>query len=286
LANYQDTRLVASNDTLILLTNKTDPFQSSLWWTKTNTEPLVFHAASTNPPCFPKGYVVHKSVLYITDDFNVYKSANRGQSWQQAAKPGIGGGLYSDDNRLYFIGFQGIKYSTDGVVSWLDIPFPTTMAQQLQAVTVAPTALYIRDGNGQIFYQNAGTTVWDSLPGFPPNLGPGGVASIGDYLFIPDYFGNIWTNDPNYVGIQAPKEQPEILIFPNPVRDQLYVQFPKNTGPQAMRIFSAQGVLCWEQKNPGQSIMVDTQSWQPGVYFLVWEAEGKVFGKKVVKKAS
>jgi hypothetical protein len=52
-----------------------------------------------------------------------------------------------------------------------------------------------------------------------------------------------------------------------------------------MRIFSAQGVLCWEQKNPGQSIMVDTKSWQPGVYFLVWEAEGKVFGKKVVKHA-
>jgi hypothetical protein len=159
------------------------------------------------------------------------------------------------------------------------------MAQQLQAVTVAPSALYINDGNGQIFYQNAGTTVWDSLPNFPPNLGPGRVASIGDYLFIPDYFGNLWTNDPSYVGAHAPKEMPEILIFPNPVSDQLYVQFPKNTGPQAMRIFSAQGVLCWEQKNPGQSIMVDTKSWQPGVYFLVWEAEGKVFGKKVVKHA-
>lgn len=286
LINYQDTRLVASNDTLILLTNKTDPFQSSMWWTKTNTEPLVFHAVNTNPPCFPKGYVVHKGVLYITDDFKVYKSANRGQSWQQTATPSIGGGLYSDNNRLYFIGFQGIKYSTDGAASWQDIPFPTTMAQQLQAVTVAPTAIYINDGNGQIFYQNAGTTVWDSLPNFPPNLGPGRVARIGDYLFIPDYFGNIWTNDPNYVSTNAPKELPEILIFPNPVTDQLYVQFPVKNSPQSVRIFNSQGSLQWEQKNLGQSLTVDTKSWQPGVYILVWEINNQVFSTQVIKQAN
>jgi hypothetical protein len=284
LENFGDPRLAASNDTLLLFANQPDPFQCRMWWTKTSVEPLVFHPISTVLPFAPKGYVMHKGVLYITDDFNIRKTNNLGQSWKMATLPGIGGGLYSDNNRLYFIGFQGIKYSIDGAASWLDIPFPATMAQQLQAVTVAPSALYINDGNGQIFYQNAGTTVWDSLPGFPPNLGPGRVASLGPYLFIPDYYGNIWTNDPNYVDTKAPKEQPEILIFPNPVIDQLYVQFPKNTGPQAMRIFSAHGVLCWEQKNPGQSLVIDTKSWQPGVYFLVWEVEGKVFGKKVLKQ--
>jgi hypothetical protein len=284
LENFSDPRLAASNDTLLLFANQSDPFQCRMWWTKTSVEPLVFHAISTVLPFAPKGYVMHKGVLYITDDFNVWKTNNLGQSWQLVTSPNIGGGLYSDNNRLYFIGFQGIKYSTNGAASWQNIPFPTTMAQQLQAVTVAPTALYINDGNGQIFYQNSGTTVWDSLPGFPPNQGPGKVARLGNYLFIPDYFGNIWTNDPNYVGTLAPKELSEIQIFPNPVTDQLYVQFPEKTYPQAVRIFSAQGAHCWEQKYPGQSIVVDTKAWQPGVYFLVWEVDGKVFGKKVVKQ--
>lgn len=286
LENFTDPRLAASNDTLLVFANQSDPLQCRMWWTKTSVEPLVFHAISPALPFIPKGYVMHNGALYITDDFKIRKTNNLGQSWEMATIPGIGGGLYSDNNRLYFIGFQGIKYSTDGAASWQDIPFPTTMAQQLQAVTVAPTALYINDGNGQIFYQNAGTTVWDSLPNFPPNLGPGGVARIGDYLFIPDYFGNIWTNDPNYVRTTAPKELPEILIFPNPVTDQLYVQFPVKNSPQAVRIFNLQGSLCWEQKNPGQSIMVDTKAWQPGLYILVWEVNGKVFGKNVVKKAS
>ncbi|MBU6343674.1 MAG: T9SS type A sorting domain-containing protein, partial [Bacteroidetes bacterium] len=224
LLAYSDPRLAASNDTLLLFADQSDPFQCRMWWTKTSVEPLVFHAINTALPFSPKGYVMHQGVLYITDDFNVWKSGNFGQSWQLVSSPNIGGALYSDNNRLYFIGFQGIKYLTNAGTNWKDIPFPATMAQQLQAVTVTPNALYIMDGNRQIFYQNAGATVWDSLPGFPPNLGPGRVARFGDYLFIPDNFGNIWTNDPDDVGAFEPKDYAEMHIFPNPANELVSIR--------------------------------------------------------------
>jgi hypothetical protein len=283
-ADYSNLKLAVLNETLVVYGTRPDNFQCRLWLANTTVDPLVFQQVSMAVPFSPKGQVVHQNALYITDDFSIKKSVNAGQTWQNVGAPGYGGGLYSAGDRLYFIGFQGISYSVTGGGTWQLIPFPGNMIGQLQQVTVDTTAIYLLDAGSNIFYQNTGATGWDTLPGFPSGLGPGRIEVLGSHLFVPDYFGDIWTNDPTYVGTHFVNDPALLQVFPNPMEGSVTLQFAVNPQPgDALRIFGQNGTLVFEQRDLLQSQVLHVKNWPSGVYYFVWNAGARVFNKKMIK---
>jgi hypothetical protein len=284
LAAYNDVKLVSRNDTLLVIATNPDNYVCRMWLAKTTAPNLIFHLVPAPLPLYAKGYIMHKNALYITDDFAIKKSTNLGQSWQEVPGLGYGGGLYSEGNRLYFIGFQGISYSLNGGNNWLQIPLPAAMSGQMQTITVGPAALYMLDAGSQVFYYNIGSAVWDTLPGFPTGLGPGRVEIFGPYLFLPDTYGDIWTNDPSFVGTLAPTEPDDFLVFPNPTDDILHVQFSGNTlNDNALRVYAQDGATVLAQTNLGNTYTISTRLWPAGIYYLQWRAGNRVYQKKFVK---
>lgn len=57
-----------------------------------------------------------------------------------------------------------------------------------------------------------------------------------------------------------------LVIYPNPVKDILYVQSKNEV--HGIRIYSSDGILVYEINEIGQEFSFDTKKWSPGLYFI------------------
>ncbi len=86
---------------------------------------------------------------------------------------------------------------------------------------------------------------------------------------------------------ELPKNTPTIKYFPNPVKNQLIVDFPEpNTEIQSIRIFDFQGRLVLELKSilSGEDIKLNVQKLPYGMYFLEIITPEAYFSGKVIKQ--
>jgi hypothetical protein len=57
-----------------------------------------------------------------------------------------------------------------------------------------------------------------------------------------------------------------LVIYPNPVKDILYVQSTNEV--HGIGVYSSTGILVYESNLSGQAFSFDTKKWSPGLYFI------------------
>lgn len=75
-------------------------------------------------------------------------------------------------------------------------------------------------------------------------------------------------------------DQLKVKLFPNPVNDFLYIKSEDYSGE--IKVIDTRGVLYYDDKiNSGQTINISSNSWAPGIYFIVFSDHGSI---KVIKQ--
>lgn len=80
---------------------------------------------------------------------------------------------------------------------------------------------------------------------------------------------------------------PKPSIFPNPVKEYVYVQTPSFVNPQlAIQIHLLSGALVSEIKTTASQnpLQINTASWQPGVYVISIRLDGQTYSYKALKE--
>ncbi len=77
-----------------------------------------------------------------------------------------------------------------------------------------------------------------------------------------------------------------IKIYPNPVHDQLTLEFSAaDYSFTEIRIFNATGSSVYQQKNPFNAKEINTSELTPGMYYIILkEKSGTHFSKKIIKQ--
>ncbi len=76
-----------------------------------------------------------------------------------------------------------------------------------------------------------------------------------------------------------------ILFFPNPVRNQLFVQNLKQEKIMAVRVFNLQGQLVADQRLIGDNVVFETEKWNNGMYILsLVDRSGNISSRKFIKQ--
>ncbi len=76
----------------------------------------------------------------------------------------------------------------------------------------------------------------------------------------------------------------DVIIYPNPVRAELYIESPHNM--QHLRIMTATGQVIYDQEIPGISVRINTADWRDGLYFLFIQLTNSTSIEKRVVKTS
>jgi hypothetical protein len=84
--------------------------------------------------------------------------------------------------------------------------------------------------------------------------------------------------------ISVPKEDAGILIFPNPVHNELYISTKTNI--QTVTLFGIDGKQIAEAKNiiTSKNTSVNTHNLTPGIYFVRVQSEKGIATKKFIKQ--
>jgi autotransporter-associated beta strand protein len=87
------------------------------------------------------------------------------------------------------------------------------------------------------------------------------------------------------IGFDDPAYSSKVEIYPNPVINRLFVNFPENTGTTTIIMTSLQGQVLYNsrQKN-ATSLEIDLSSFKEGIYILQIETEDEIAVKKIVKE--
>jgi uncharacterized Ntn-hydrolase superfamily protein len=91
-------------------------------------------------------------------------------------------------------------------------------------------------------------------------------------------------HDCNPVGLSENELNPRPSVFPNPVKDQIQIDFPFEEIGE-FSLFNTQGVLVLPQikLNKGMNTIRVSQSIPPGIYFYRIHSASELFGGKLVK---
>lgn len=85
-------------------------------------------------------------------------------------------------------------------------------------------------------------------------------------------------------GVGQPENEISALVFPNPVNEQLQIQWPNEAGIQRIEVLDAVGKII--MRIPVQSvgqITIDSSTWTPGMYFLRFRSDRHLKPLRVVK---
>jgi predicted alpha/beta superfamily hydrolase len=78
-------------------------------------------------------------------------------------------------------------------------------------------------------------------------------------------------------------ETPKITIFPNPAHDSVTIKVEKDLANLRLEVYDSNGRRVAQKKNIGETISLETTSWQDGTYIFMFKQNGKkVYSQKVV----
>jgi aminopeptidase N len=124
------------------------------------------------------------------------------------------------------------------------------------------------------------------------NLKEDGQIFVVDLPFEPigvSFDPDLWILSNDNTIVNAPfsnvdeKLGPKIHTFPNPFQNELIVENFIDSGPWNLEISDACGRLKFSKEQEKQKLVLDTSSWQKGVYFLRFHSEQGLISRKVIK---
>lgn len=85
------------------------------------------------------------------------------------------------------------------------------------------------------------------------------------------------------INITVKGESGSISIYPNPVKDRFRLSLPANVSKGALIVYDSRGIIVHRQEiTSGQ--YVNASGWSGGTYYVVVQANGKVYESRVVKQ--
>ncbi|MBL0238615.1 MAG: T9SS type A sorting domain-containing protein [Saprospiraceae bacterium] len=88
----------------------------------------------------------------------------------------------------------------------------------------------------------------------------------------------------NKVNAQTNIQQSEnIILYPNPMNDQLTIQWKESLDDSFIEIYNSNGKLCFKSKFKSDIILSENNFTGPGMYFLKCTKGNKMITKKIIK---
>ena len=145
----------------------------------------------------------------------------------------------------------------------LDIPIGTNLENLVATFNLSDGSWAMVNGEEQI----SGVTVNDfTNPITYKVIAPGGCAKD-------------WLVTVNLVTGIADEEVNNVSVFPNPVKDKIYINKAKGC---MLTIINSYGIELYQEQIKNNDFSVDVSDLEEGVYFLQFENELQQFVKKVV----
>ena len=227
---------------------------------------------------------LEKGMLLVTS------AGNDGAGFMYVGTPGDAPGVFTvgavDENGDY-AWFSSIGPTVDGRIK------PDVMAQGASAAVIG-TDGQVTFNNGTSFSSpimaGAAACLWQSRPQTPP-------AQLMQIVRESASLYNSPTNEmgygiPNFedaynslqqLGVEEQTLQDYFAVYPNPVKDKLYVSFPQNTDKAILIIYSILGKKIVETEVTFQQNFISVSSLQKGVYIASVRANNKNVNFKIVK---
>jgi hypothetical protein len=88
----------------------------------------------------------------------------------------------------------------------------------------------------------------------------------------------------NTTGIDNSSNSPgNFIVYPNPVRDQLYIRFEENTVPKQIIINDLSGKIVISFSTDRSYVKLNTHNLKPGAYFINVESDNLIFSQQFLK---
>ena len=241
-------------------------------------------------------------VMYATYGVNgLFKTTNGGSTWSNQNSPDIAGvniksiAVHPTDPDRVWVTASGYRagkkvfYSSDGGQSFSNISgtLPNISANTIAYQEGSNDIVYVGMDNGVYVY---GDTLSDWLP-FYDNLPNAIVKEIKirystNELFAGTYGRGVWRS--NLYGSTATGihdiEQSNIVIYPNPVQDELIINSKDVPRSDAeIKLYTIEGQLIKEMESNELPIAIPCSDMATGVYIVTYEVGGTKTVRRFVK---
>lgn len=235
-------------------------------------------------------YFTNDSIGFIVGDYGkILKTANKGLSWSSVSITGttfkLESVFFPDVNTGYAAGHFGtIVKTTDGGLTW---------APLTSGVNYTFYSVFFTDQNtGYVVGQGGILKTTDGGENWTPQ--ESGASFIPYSIFFTDnqtgYIAGtegiiIKTTNGGGVGINQNWESViNLEIFPNPVKDVLYLKIEPILGKASIYITNIEGQKIKEQDISKNTTLLDIRDIPQGIYFLTFMSEEIVEVRKIIKE--
>ncbi len=240
-----------------------------------------------------EGYVLSRSNFFTGHLFNLYKTANGGQSWQS---------IHADTNLNFSLDFimtpQGngiivgnesfLLRTTNGGTNWDTVPLPNNkiVFRQIEEINGHLFAMGsdISDTSSCIFSSTDWGSIWQKQ--FCRKANTGGLVDMsfaGPNVGYCTDWRNVYKND-QLVSLREEASAFTFDVYPNPVSDQLTIALPQ-PGPAEITIYNSIGEkVLVRSKKAHSTLALDVSALTNGFYLLEVQQSDKREVRRVVKE--
>ncbi len=143
----------------------------------------------------------------------------------------------------------------------------------------------LTDANGEFVFNNlpvGGYYLLVQLPGFDPNT-PITVGVTDENTEVSDVNFVINEADQSVTDVRNP-EQISVRFYPNPAKDQLYIQIADKDVGAVMRIYDLTGHLVMTGNLENRTTQIDIRNLRNGTYLLRIDSRNKIVTYKIIKQ--
>lgn len=247
---------------------------------------------------------VSDSLWFVTTQNNVYRTADRGATWQRfstglqgsSTVAGLASVAFRDALNGMVVSFQPQQaaVTANGGSSWTEVAAPAApTARCVQHIPGTAGTYVVTDGyegnSEEIAITFDSGQTWESFPGnpgmnclkFTSTTSGWGGANVNTAS------GGIYRWNADLETILSVRERPGIQarVFPNPVKDILHIETALRTASEfRMEIFNLSGVKVRESNHrDGDVLALDVSHLPQGMYVVMLTSGPDVFNAKFVK---
>ena len=193
------------------------------------------------------------------------------EKWLFQISPVEIGGIPSDDSLSaeYCFAFNGPINVENNFFNFIDSQFAVTLNMCDWLTTDEQYVM-----NKQVaFYQNH---LQDSFQFQINNLGVDSELVITNILGNKAYYSNIPTEE--YLSTGKLKRESQIIVYPNPANDKLFISMPDNNPAKSIKVYS------FDMKEIGvvNDKTIDVSTFSSGIYIIAIELSDKKIYKKFI----
>ena len=182
------------------------------------------------------------------------------------------------------------RNNTDGASNWAEINLTGTVSNSdafgAHVYLHAGGRTWIREINGGSSYLSQNSSV--------AHFGLGAISTIDSVIIHwPSGIEQLETNVPinsistiteiDYTGIGELDNSKYLVVYPNPVRDQIHCVFDPSHIAERIYVTGIDGTLLYDKPtNTASLVTIEVGSWKAGVYYLNTLIQGETIRKKVI----